>query len=202
MSFLDDIGKVCKSVVKSPVTKVVAGGVAIAFPAVGVPALAGLAVADRVVSAHDKGEAVRIAAGVAQGAIQQYAGGRNDFAMAMSQASQGTSLAKQGAAAAKIVVATAKQAKAGDPEAQRALRAMKLVKAARQGQPAARAALHKEVKTQIANVLRMGAAPHATPVEKQTARVVTALIKATAARKRASRKFGVDRRTARVVRVA
>lgn len=201
MSFLDDIAKVAKIVVKSPVTKVVAGGVAVVMPAVGVPALAGLAAADKVVDASDKGVAV-VKAAIAGKNLPAVPGGRLPFAAALGQANFKGTLATQGAAAAKILANTAAQAKKGDPEAQRALKAMQLVKAAKQGQPAAKTALLKEVKTQVANVLRIGSAPQATPQEKQTARVVTALIKATAARKRASRKFGVNRQTARVVRVA
>lgn len=201
MSFLDDVAKVAKVIVKSPVTKVVAGGVAVVMPAIGVPALAGLAAADKVVDATDKGVAV-VKAVAAGKNLPSIPGGRLPFAASLGQANFKGTLATQGAAAAKILANTAAQAKKGDAGAQRAMAAMKLVKAAKQGQPAAKAALLKEVKTQVANVLRVGSASNASPQDKQAARVVTALIKATAARKRASRKFGVNRQTARVVRVA
>lgn len=52
-NFLDDAWHATKSVIKSPITKAVAGGVAIVFPPVGVPAAAALVVADRVVRASD-----------------------------------------------------------------------------------------------------------------------------------------------------
>lgn len=42
------LGKVGKGIVKNPLTKAVAGGVAIVFPPVGVPIAAGVAVTDRV----------------------------------------------------------------------------------------------------------------------------------------------------------
>jgi len=201
MSFLSSIAKIAKSVVKSPITKVIAGGVAVVVPVVGVPALAGLAAADKVVDATDKGLAAVKAARSAVGGVAAVPGGRVPFAAALSQTAVGAR-AKQGMVAAKIVRNTAKLAKAGDHEAQRALATMKLVKAAKQGQPMAKAALLSEVKSQIAYTLKAGAAPNATPQEKQVARLTAALIRGTAARKRASRKFGVDRRTARIVRVA
>lgn len=201
MSLLGDIAKVAKSVVHSPITKVVAGGLAVVVPVVGVPALAGLAAADKVIDATDKGTAALKAARSAVGGHAGVPGGRVPFAAAMQQYSHGNR-AKQGLAAAQIIRNTVAQAKKGDPEAKRAVNAMKLVKAAKQGQPAARMALISEVKKQLAFTVKQGAAPHATPQEKQVARITVALVKATAARKRASRKFGVDRRTARIVRVA
>lgn len=200
MSFLSSIAKIAKSVVKSPITKVVAGGVAVVCPVVGVPALAGLAAADKVVDATDSGMAAVKAARSAVGGVAGVPGGRVPFAAAMAQHTLGNR-AKQGMVAARIVRNTAKLAKT-DPEARRALNAMKLVKAAKQGQPAAKAALLGEVKKQIAYTITAGTKPGATPQEKQVARLTVALIKGTAARKRASRKFGVDRRTARIVRVA
>lgn len=53
-NLLGDIGKGLKSVVKHPLTKMVAGGVAVAFPAVGVPLVAGIAVADQLVTAAEQ----------------------------------------------------------------------------------------------------------------------------------------------------
>ncbi len=55
MGFIDTalkgIGRVAKSVVSSPITKVTATGVAMAFPAVGVPLAAGVVAADKLVTA-------------------------------------------------------------------------------------------------------------------------------------------------------
>ena len=201
MSFLSSIAKIAKSVVKSPITKVVAGGVAVVCPIVGVPALAGIAAADKVVDATDAGLAAVKSARSAVGGVAGVPGGRVPFAAAMSQHTLGNR-AKQGMVAARIIKNTEKLAKSGDREAQRALNAMKLAKAAKQGNPMAKAALTETVKKQIAYTLRAGSKPSATPQEKQVARLTLALIKSTAARKRASRKFGVDRRTARIVRVA
>ncbi len=49
----DDAWKATKTVVRSPVTKAAAGGLAIAFPAVGVPLATGLVAADRVIAATE-----------------------------------------------------------------------------------------------------------------------------------------------------
>jgi hypothetical protein len=58
--FLKSVGNVAKDVIKSPVTKAVAGGVALAFPPVGVPATAALVAADRVVrSTESATESIR-----------------------------------------------------------------------------------------------------------------------------------------------
>lgn len=62
MGILDDIGGAVKSVVKSPITKAVAGGVAVVCPAVGAPALAGIAAANTVISAAESADKVRRAA--------------------------------------------------------------------------------------------------------------------------------------------
>ncbi len=48
------VGKVAKSVIKSPITKVVAGGVAVVFPPVGISAMAAISVADKVVTAAEQ----------------------------------------------------------------------------------------------------------------------------------------------------
>lgn len=200
MSFLDSIAKIAKSVVKSPITKVVAGGVSLVMPAVGIPALAGLAAADKVVSAADKGRAVlkQVKAGSAAPGVP---GGRSALGATLKQANFKTSRLVQGTAASKIVAAT-KQAAKTDPNAKRALAALQLVQAAKQGQPAARAALASTVRKQVQGIVAAGQAKGASPQQQQAARLTVALVKATAARKRVSRKFGVDRRTARVVRVA
>lgn len=51
MSIFSSIAKVAKAVIKSPITKVAAGGLAVAFPVVGIPAAAGVAIAGKVVDA-------------------------------------------------------------------------------------------------------------------------------------------------------
>lgn len=59
IGFLKALGNVAKSVVRSPITKMTAAGLSVAFPAVGVPMAAGLAVADKVVSAAESKSKVR-----------------------------------------------------------------------------------------------------------------------------------------------
>lgn len=59
IGFLKAIGKVAKSVVRSPITKMTAAGLSVAFPAVGVPMAAGIAVADKVVTAAESKSKVR-----------------------------------------------------------------------------------------------------------------------------------------------
>ena len=201
VSFLNDIAKIGKAVLKSPVTKVVAGGVAVVFPPVGVPALAGIAVAEKVVDATDKGVKIQNAVRAAQGGLAQIPGGRSPFAAVIGRAQLNSPAAKQALAAAQLVKNTAMAAKS-DPNARHALQVMKVVKAAKQGNPMAVKSLHGFVKKQIASTLLAGKKPNATAQEKTTARLVTGVIQATAARKKASRKYGVDRRTMRVVRVA
>lgn len=56
-NFLSDAWHATKSIIKSPVTKVIVGGVAVVFPPVGVPATAALIVADRVVRASESKDA-------------------------------------------------------------------------------------------------------------------------------------------------
>ncbi len=54
--WLGDAWKGVKKVVKSPITKVIVGGVAIVFPPVGVPAAAALVAADQVVRASESSD--------------------------------------------------------------------------------------------------------------------------------------------------
>lgn len=201
MGLLSKIAKVAKAVVKSPITKAAAGGVAIICPPAGIGALAGIAAADKIVDAVDAGNAVRKQVAAGFGGRPGVAGGREPVAAALGQVQKGIARAQQGKTAAGIVKATAVAAKT-DPNAKRALETMKLVQAAKLGKPAAKQALMLHVRKQIAGVVAAGVRPGATPQEKQAGRLVTALIKDTAARKRISRRFGVDKRTARVVRVA
>jgi hypothetical protein len=51
------VSRSLKSVVRSPVLKTVAGGVAISFPVVGVPAVAGVALANRALAVADQSPA-------------------------------------------------------------------------------------------------------------------------------------------------
>lgn len=51
MGIFGSIAKIAKAVVKNPITKVAAGGLAIAFPPIGIPAAAGVAIAGKVVDA-------------------------------------------------------------------------------------------------------------------------------------------------------
>lgn len=61
-SLLKTIGRGLSSVARHPLTKVVAGGVAFAFPPVGVPLVAGVAVADQLVTAAQSANPKRKAA--------------------------------------------------------------------------------------------------------------------------------------------
>jgi len=55
MSIFGKIWKGIKKVAKSPIVQVVAGGAALAFPVVGVPAVAALAISNKVLKAADAG---------------------------------------------------------------------------------------------------------------------------------------------------
>lgn len=97
-------GKGGAAVIKSPITKVVAGGVAIAFPAVGVPLAAGLVVADK---------ALRVAEGV-RGTPSQQAAMRRTLKTTVALAAKGDPDAKRAvsfmAAATRIRATAAGQA--------------------------------------------------------------------------------------------
>lgn len=202
MSLLGDIAKVAKAVVKSPITKVAAGGLAIVFPPVGVTALAGIAAAEKIVDAADKGQAILKAAHGANAGVPQLPGGRAPIAALHARGLLNSNAAQQAVAAAKIIKNTAALAKQGNPDAARALRVLQTVKAAKGGNANALASLRQTVKAEIAGTIRRGRAPDATDADKRAGRMVTALVQATAARKVAARKFGVNRQTARIVRVA
>jgi len=199
MSFLKDIGKIAKVVVKSPITKVGLGGVALVFPAVGVPALAGVAAAEKLIDAAERGNVAKGLASAAVAGAGGFAGANPSIAASLSAASNALPEAKKAMA---IIAATRKQAEAGDPGAQHALKVLKAVKAARDGNPKAQAALSTYVKKNVVHVIAAGKKPDATPAEQSQAGLVSGLLKGTAARKMAARKYGVNRHTARVVRVA
>lgn len=55
--FVNDVRSAARKVAQSPVTRVAAAGVAVAFPAVGIPAVAALETANRVMAAADSAEA-------------------------------------------------------------------------------------------------------------------------------------------------
>lgn len=59
IGFFKALGKIGKSIIKSPITKVTAAGLSVAFPAVGVPLAAGVAIADKVVTAAESKSKVR-----------------------------------------------------------------------------------------------------------------------------------------------
>ncbi len=203
MSFLDDIASVAKAVVKSPITKVVAGGIAIVAPPVGLSALAGIAAADKVVDAIDSGKSVVAQAQNALNAARAgVPGGRVPLVASARLSPNMLTRAKQASTAANVVTATAALAKAGDPLAARNVKLLQIVQQAKQGQPKAVALLHQEVKKQVNHVLAAGKAPNATPEEKKMAELTGRLLKATVARKQYARKFAVNTRTARVHRVA
>ncbi len=144
---------------------------------------------------HNLGN-LKVADGVTKAVDRGKASAKVQLAAGMPSANM-----RAGSVAANVVIHTAKAA-ANDPRAAAFMKVLRTVEAAKRGSPAAKMQLKSYVKAQVATVLREGARPDAEPEVKQAARLAGAVIKATAARKRASRKFGVDRRTARVVRVA
>jgi len=204
MSFLSDLGSIAKSVVHSPITKIVAGGIAIIAPPIGGPALAGIAAADKITAAIDKGKAlVSQAGGVVHDAGAVFRSGVPGGAPAITRPQLSRAVAQgQAKIAIKAVAATAALAKSGHPDAQRNLKIIQLVQAAKQGQPKAQALLHQEIKKQVNHVLSKAHDPKATAEEKKLADLTGRLLKATVARKQYARKFAVNTRTARVHRVA
>ena len=112
--------KAAKPILKSPITKAVAGGIAVAFPAVGVPAVAALAVANKVLDAAKGKLPDQVAAlgKLAATVAKQKAG---IAASIPSEAKIALDLKK---AATKAIDNTYKQAKRGDDEAKRGLAAL------------------------------------------------------------------------------
>jgi hypothetical protein len=161
MSFLDDLASIAKKVVKSPITKIVAGGIAIVAPPIGAGALAGITAADKITDAIDKGKAVVKAVQSGKGFSAAIPGGRLPSQAQVAQLGARFGMAKQAATAAKAVAATAKLAKT-DPNAKRAVRLLQVVQKAKAGNPAARAVLHQEVKKQVRHVLSKANDPKAT----------------------------------------
>lgn len=119
--FLEDVGDVAKDIVTSDVTKVVAGGLAVVFPPVGVPAAAALVAANGVVEAVDAAQDARRKVSRAgrrirgKGKARGRGRGRGKVSPAGSRAVLKSKVAKA------IVKTTAKAAKAGDKDAQRGL---------------------------------------------------------------------------------
>jgi len=200
MSLLGSIAKIGKSIIKSPITKAVAGGVAIVFPPVGVPALAGVVAAEQIIKATDDGAAAVKAVRSTLAPDKQNSPAAIKSALTGFPALRAKALAAQ--AAAQVVSNTKKLAASGDKNAVRSLAVLKVVQGAKRGDPKAKALLHQEIKKQVSGVIAAGSKPGATPAEKSMARVTASLVKATAARKVAARRFGINRSTARIVRVA
>lgn len=152
MSFFKSFGKAVskgfkavKSIARSPITKAIAGGVAIAFPAVGIPAVAGLAIANQQLDNVDKAKAMakklkldklaQATLNAAKGkppAKQQKA-----IQHAVMLKKRGAHILQQNAVnraqMARLLVNTRKAAGAGDKDARRALAAFRIVNSARKG---------------------------------------------------------------------
>lgn len=162
MSFLDDAWKGVKKVVRSPVTKVVAGGVAVVFPAVGVPAVAGLAIASKTIDNVDpERHAKTKAAAVKHATAAKVLAVRATQAKARGLTAEATALAAKAQQAQRSAVALGRKAKrmqhardnlakklehtrklaaAGDHGASRALAVFELVSKAKAGDKNALAA--------------------------------------------------------------
>jgi len=119
MGFFSKIAKVTKSVVRSPITKVAAGGLAIAFPPAGIPAVAGLAIANTTLDRVDQAQA-------AAKALRLAKAGKKREANAVLRNNK-----RQRAALAKKLVLSRKLARAGDVGAKRAVSAFRLAAAAK-----------------------------------------------------------------------
>jgi hypothetical protein len=144
----------------------------------------------KAVSVGKAAAKAQLAAGVPAGGVQ----GVN-----MPQLKAGANL-KAGQLASEMVVKTA-QAAAKDPRAKQFMQVLRTVDAAKRGNINAKRAIAAHVRKNVAVIIREGSRPGAPPELKQAAKLTAAAIKATAARKKASRSYGVDRRTARIVRV-
>jgi hypothetical protein len=118
---LGDVWNGVKTVVNSPVTKAVAGGIALVIPPVGVPAAAALATATIAIKATE---------------------------------SPVTKVSVEGI---KVLLNTAEQAKKGDPQAQVAMKAMAVAKAAADATKSAlaKSALDKQIATTKATLATM-----------------------------------------------
>lgn len=91
MSIFKSIGKIAKSVIKSPILKVGVSGLAVAFPVVGIPAAAGVAAAGKIVDAA-QGKA---------GTPAQQASAKRAVANTIVQAKQGDASAQRALTAMK-----------------------------------------------------------------------------------------------------
>jgi hypothetical protein len=117
--FWDDAWKVTKSVVRSPVVKVVVGGLAIAYPPVGVPASVALAAADTTVRASE--------APNAKVALQIAAAKGVDYALTQTNDPK----VRKALEATRVLTNTKRAAEAGDPDAVRGLKTIEIAQRAR-----------------------------------------------------------------------
>lgn len=99
---------IAKAIAKSPITKIVAGGAAFVFPPVGVPALAAVGMADKLIDGAKK--ANQVASALKKGKA-------NPRALTPKQKAD----INAGVAAKNILIRTQALAKKGDPNAKRAL---------------------------------------------------------------------------------
>jgi hypothetical protein len=164
MSFFSGIAKFAKSVIKSPVVKAVAGGAAIVFPPVGVPAVAAIATANTALALAESGPAkAALGAAAKLGAKTKLVNrARRQIKAGVPKAKAKAQMIRSAHAIARKVRATKPAAKMankhrtelaaqlkrtkslaakGDPGAKRALATFKVVAAARKGNPKARAAV-------------------------------------------------------------
>lgn len=164
MSFFSSIAKIGKSIIKSPVVKVVAGGAAVVFPPIGVPAVAAVAAANTALAMAESGPAkaalnaaaklgaktklinkarAQVKAGVPKAKVKANMM-RQAHAVARKVRAQKPAAAKANKHRAELA-AQLKRTKAlaakGDTGAKRALATFKVVAAARKGDPNARKAI-------------------------------------------------------------
>ncbi len=117
--FFDDVWKVTKKVIKSPITKAVVGGVAVVFPPVGVPATAALLAADITVRATEKPNV--------KAALKMAAEKGADYALTQTKDPE----ARKAIQTAKMVSNTALAAKKGDKHAQATMKILAVAEKAR-----------------------------------------------------------------------
>lgn len=131
----EPVMKVAAPVIKSPITKAVAGGLAIAYPPVGVPLAAGLAAADLYLRYAEKAKPV---AALALASADKILSAAKGTMPAMQQAPPEVA-AKLKAAAKKSVAATYAAAKLGDPDAQRGMQVLQVARRIQSVVPAMKA---------------------------------------------------------------
>lgn len=113
MSFFGSIANIGKSIIKSPITTAVAGGVAVVFPPVGVPAVAAVATANRALALAEstpQGKAALAAAGAIDKALSSKRAKSAIISKAKQQLARGVpktvvkaSMLRQATAARRII---------------------------------------------------------------------------------------------------